>query len=184
MDDRQLEELAVERAKYKAEIKAAREERKKQKKARKEAKRAEREALAIEIKQAKVELKAKIKKIKADIKSIKLKYKGEIETAKKQNYSSKLLKNERIKEIKERKYDEILVLKNEKTDLKFNFGKKYNTLIWNLTKWTHGLRKEFSRIVWSSPANTFKYLLIVVIIVLILSGIFMLVNLVTEGIIN
>ncbi len=176
MNDKQLEELAEERVKLKAEAKKARELKRKERKEKKEKKRAEREALAIELKKEKVILKTQVKEIDNKIKEIKLKFKGEFEQAKKQTYASKVLKEDKLKEIKESKHDEILVLKNEKIDLKFNFGKKYNTLAWNLTKWAHGIRKEFNRIVWSSTENTFKYLLIVLIIVLFLSGIFMLVN--------
>ncbi len=184
MDDKQLDDLLAEKAKLKAERKAARLEKRKHKKAKREKKAAEREKLTAEMKEAKAVLVTKVKAINEEIKKIKKNYKAQKKEANAQTYQDSTEKRVRLEEIKEHKNDDILLLKNEKIDLKFEFGKKYNTLSWNLSKWTHGLRKEFNRIIWSSTANTFKYLLIVIVIVLILCGLFMLVTLAAEPIIK
>ena len=122
------------------------------------------------------------KKLKQEIKTIKLEIKNE---RKHRKDSIKKTKNEiqdkkqralRIDEIKENSSEKVIELKNKIVQLKYDYGKKYNTTQWQLFKWMYGVRKEFNRIIWSPPSNTFKYLLIIVIIVLFLSGIFMGIN--------
>lgn len=184
MNQQELETLIAEKERLKAERKAIRAEKKKQRKQKRAAKAAQREKLMAEMKQVKVEIKAETKQIKQQIKTIKETYRKDVKEAKAKTYNSKADRHLRLEEIKEHKNDEILILQNKKIDLWFDFGKKYNTLGWNMTKWWHGVRKEFYRIIWSSPGNTFKYLVIVIVIVLLLSGIFMLINLITENIIK
>ncbi len=128
-----------------------------------------------ERKESKKKLKTEIKNKKKKIKEIKKQKKQSKINATKEIKDKKEL-NKRLEEIKENYTEEIIEQKNDIVQLKFDYGKKYNTLTWKLFKWAYGIRKEFNRIIWSPPINTFKYLLIIIIIVLLLSGIFMAIN--------
>lgn len=120
----------------------------------------------------KIELKNQIKEIKNQIKTEKINYSQKIKEAKIEIKDKNELKY-RLQEIHDNRNDKIIELKDIVYDKKFDFGKKYNTLSWRLLKWVYGLRKEFNRITWSNPYNTFKFLLIILVIVLFLSGIFL-----------
>ncbi len=128
MDDKELQELVAQKAKLKAERQAARDEKRKRRKHKREVKAQEREQLNAEMKVAKVELNKQIKEINEAIKKIKAEYKEQLKVAKAQSYQDRTAKHTRLAEIKEHRSDDILVLKNKKIDLKFDFGKKYNTL--------------------------------------------------------
>lgn len=72
-------------------------------------------------------------------------------------------------EIKDDYYEKVIGVKNQIAQLKYDFGIKYSTLNWKLFRWMYGIKKEFYRVIWSDPSNTFKYLAIIVIVVTILS---------------
>lgn len=54
----------------------------------------------------------------------------------------------------------------------FDSGAKYKTFKWRMLKWVFGIKKEFNRVIWSTPKNTLKFLGIVIVIVLIFSLLF------------
>ncbi len=145
-----------------------------QKKAMKAAKKKQMDEEWAIIKEKKLAYKKEIKAIKTKYKQDKKELKS---TCPKDQYQEKLY------ELKDNTYDEIEKIKKAIYDLEFEYGKKHNTLIWNLKKWAFGVGKEFRRVIWSPPLLTIKYLGIVILIVLILSliffGIFELTNVIT-----
>lgn len=129
------------------------------------------------IKKEATELKINKKELKLEIKNIKLDYKQskkEIPKKPKDEYQKLLF------DLREKTYVMIEEKKEIIYDLEFNFGKKHNTIIWNLKKWARGVGKEFRRIIWAPPLLTIKYLGIVILIVGILSAIFTAILYITE----
>ncbi len=115
-------------------------------------------------------LKSKEKEYNEQIKNIKLDYHQKKKEIKKQKDKAKVRND--IYALRDDTYSQIENIKKLIYDLKFEYGKKNNTLMWNLKKWAFGVGKEFRRVMWSPPLLTIKYLGIIILIVLILSLIF------------
>lgn len=130
-----------------------------------------------EKKEAKKIKKQTIKEYKNELVKLKKDYHTEVE---KLNKSKNKDNNEQIKEtlneLNQQYINNRVLIYDKIREIRFNYGKRFNTIPWRLTKWTYGIRKEFFRIIWSSPKNTFKYLGIITIIVGFLSLIFLLIN--------
>lgn len=127
--------------------------------------------------------KIKIKEIKKEIKTLRNQKHQQIKQYRESINDKKELKI-KIEECTDQINEQIVNLKNSIIDIKFDYGKKFQTLNWKLLKWVYGIRKEFNRIIWSSPINTFKYLAIIVVLVLILSGIFLAIDSIVNTFIN
>ncbi len=133
-------------------------------------KKAEKDAQKKKLKEEWLAIKNKEKELNIEVKNIKDEYHQKKKSLKKLDDKEKA--RVELYALKDDTYSKIETIKKQIYDLKFEYGKNNNTLLWNLKKWAFGVGKEFRRVMWSPPLLTIKYLGIIILIVLFLSLIF------------
>ncbi|MGL4951439.1 MAG: preprotein translocase subunit SecE [Mycoplasma sp.] len=131
-------------------------------------KKAARKAKREKKKLAKLELKEEVKKLRVELKGLKEKFKTDKSNSKSKDESSQQRDLIRIEY-----NDNKIEARNKITQLKYDFRNKYKTFGWRMLKWTYGINKEFNRVIWSSPTNTFKYLGIIIIVIAVFALLFL-----------
>ncbi|MGL4948104.1 MAG: preprotein translocase subunit SecE [Mycoplasma sp.] len=117
---------------------------------------------------AKNKLKVEIKSWRDDLSNESENHKQRISELNKTDENYEKIKLDIIVEHNDKKIE----IKNKIIQAKFNYRKQFKTASWILFKWTYGINKEFVRIIWSSPRNTFKYLGIIIVVISILALLF------------